>query len=77
MSDPREDDLRTTYDEVASQLEDLAETEAAKQETRPGTKRHVKLAKEAKVMAEELRKTTAMQAALAEDLEEDPAPKPD
>ena len=77
MSDPREDDLRTTYDEVATELETLAETEARKQAARPGTERHVRLAREAKQAAERLRRSTAIEAELAEDLESDPGRQPD
>lgn len=77
MSDPREDDLRTTYDVVSGQLEELAETEAEKQAERPGTERHAELAQAAKVQAEELRRSTAIEAELAEELEADPGPRPD
>ena len=76
MSDPREDDLRATYDEVSTELETLADTEARKQAARPGTERHVRLALEAKQSAERLRRSTAIEAELAEELESDPGPRP-
>ena len=76
MSDPREDDLRTTYDEVEKELETLAQTEARKQAARPGTERHARLAREAKRSAERLRRSTAIEAELAEELEADPGPGP-
>ena len=77
MSDPREDDLRTTYDEVASQLESLAEVEAEKQMTRPGTEPHVRLARKAQQQAERLRESTAVEAELALELHDEPGPRPD
>ena len=77
MSDPREDDLRTTYDEVSSQLEELSQTEAEKQHSRPGTDRHVQLARKAKAQAERLRESTQIEAELAGDLRDDPGPRPD
>ena len=76
MSDPREDDLRTTYDAVSDGLHELAETEREKQAERPGTRRHAKLARKAKQQAEELRTTTAVESELATELEEDPGPGP-
>jgi hypothetical protein len=77
LTDPRQDDLRATYDEVSSQLDELAATEAEKQATPPGTKRHARLARAAKHMADRLRHTTAIEAELAEELEGQPGPKPD
>ena len=76
MSDPREDDLRTTYDAVSADLQALAATERAKQAERPGTKRHARLALRAKQQADRLRKTTAVEAELATELEADPGPGP-
>ncbi len=76
MTDPRQDDLRTTYDEVSNGLDELAETEARKQETRPGTERHVELARKAEALAERLRHSTAIETDLAEELEADPGPRP-
>ncbi len=76
MSDPREDDLRTTYEEVDAELSRLAATEEAKQATRPGTPAHAELARQAKEQAERLRQTTAVEAELAEELEADPGAGP-
>jgi hypothetical protein len=76
VSDPRQDDLRTTYDEVTIGLEALAETEARKQASRPGTERHASLARKARSLAERLRHSTAIEAELAEQLEADPGPRP-
>jgi len=76
MTDPRQDDLRTTYDEVTNGLQELAETEARKQQTRPGTERHVQLARKAEALAARLRHSTAIETELAEDLEADPGPGP-
>ena len=77
MSDPREDDLRATYDEVSSQLESIAKTEAEKQVTKPGTEQHVRLARKAWQQAERLRESTAVEAELAGELHDDPGPRPD
>jgi hypothetical protein len=76
MSDPREDDLRTTYDEVDAKLSKLAATEAAKQAQRPGTHEHAELARQAKEQAAELRQATAVEAELADELEADPGAGP-
>ena len=72
MTDPRQDDLRTTYDEVTDGLEALADTEAQKQATRPGTEQHVRLAREAEALAERVRHSTAIETELAEELEAEP-----
>ena len=76
MTDPREDDLRTTYDEVDAQLSKLAATEEAKQALRPGTPAHAELARQAKEQADQLRQTTAVEAELADELEADPGAGP-
>jgi hypothetical protein len=76
MSDPREDDLRTTYDAVEDELAQLAATEEAKQAERPGTRRHAALARKALQHADRLRQTTAVEAELAEELEADPGVGP-
>jgi hypothetical protein len=76
MSDPREDDLRTTYDQVDAELAKLAATEQAKQKKRPGTREHAALARKAKEQADELRRTTAVESELADELEADPSAKP-
>jgi len=76
MSDPREDDLRTTYAEVEDQLTQLAATEAAKQAHRPGTPTHAALARKAKQQADRLRHATAVESELADELEQDPGAGP-
>ena len=76
MSDPREDDLRATYDEVDAELTTLAATERAKQMQRPGTREHAALARKAKAQADQLRRTTAVEAELADELEADPSAGP-
>jgi hypothetical protein len=76
MSDPREDDLRTTYDAVDDVLAKLKATEEAKQATRPGTPAHAELARQAKEQAETLRQTTAVESELADELEADPGAGP-
>ena len=76
MSDPREDDLRTTYEAVSDELQELAATEREKQAERPGTPRHAKLARKAKAHADALRTSTAVEAELATELEKDPGPGP-
>ncbi len=76
MSDPREDDLRATYDEVDAGLSKLAATEQAKQATRPGTPAHAELARQAKEQANRLRETTAVESELADELESDPGTRP-
>ena len=76
MSDPREDDLRTTYEEVDAELTRLAATEAAKQATRPGTPAHAELARQAKEQADRLRQTTAVESELADELEAEPGSRP-
>ena len=76
MSDPREDDLRTTYEEVDAELSRLAATEEAKQATRPGTPAHAELARQAMHQADKLRRTTAVESQLADELEADPGTGP-
>jgi hypothetical protein len=76
MTDPREDDLRTTYDEVDAQLSRLTATEEAKQALRPGTPEHAELARLAKEQADKLRRATAVEAELADELEADPGGGP-
>jgi len=76
MSDPREDDLRTTYDAVEEELAKLAATEEAKQAQRPGTQAHAELAREALRQADKLRQTTAVESQLADELESDPGVGP-
>jgi hypothetical protein len=76
VSDPREDDLRTTYDVVDDELTKLAATEEAKQAQRPGTPTHAALARKAKEQADKLQRSTAIEAELAEELEADPGPGP-
>ena len=76
MSDPREDDLRATYDEVDAELSKLTATEHAKQATRPGTPAHAELARQAKEQADRLRETTAVESELADELESDPGARP-
>jgi hypothetical protein len=76
VSDPRQDDLRTTYDVVDDELTKLAATEEAKQAQRPGTHRHAELARKAKEQADRLQQSTAIEAELAEELEADPGPGP-
>jgi hypothetical protein len=76
MSDPREDDLRTTYDAVDEELARLAATEEAKQAQRPGTPKHAALARKAKEQADRLRQATAVESELADELESDPGAGP-
>jgi hypothetical protein len=76
VSDPREDDLRTTYDAVEDELARLKATEEAKQATRPGTPEHAELARQAKEQAETLRRTTAVESQLADELEAKPGAAP-
>ncbi len=76
MSDPREDDLRTTYEAVDDELSELRRTEEAKQAERPGTPRHAELARKAKEQADLLRRTTAVEAELADELEDNPGRAP-
>ena len=76
MSDPREDDLRTTYDAVEDELAKLTATEHAKQAERPGTRSHAALARKAKQHADELRTATAVEAQIADELEADPGHRP-
>jgi hypothetical protein len=76
VSDPRQDDLRTTYDAVEDELARLKATEDAKQATRPGTPAHAELARQAKEQAETLRQTTAVESELANELEAEPGAGP-
>ena len=76
MSDPREDDLRTTYDAVEDELAKLTAAEKAKQAQRPGTRSHAALARKAKEHADRLRATTAVEAQIADELEADPGHRP-
>ena len=76
MSDPREDDLRTTYDAVEDELAKLTATEHAKQAERPGTRSHAALARKAKEHADRLRQTAAVEAQIADELEADPGRRP-
>jgi hypothetical protein len=76
MSDPREDDLRTTYDAVDEELAKLTATEDAKQAERPGTPKHAELARKAKEHADRLRDATAVESELADELVTDPGVRP-
>lgn len=68
MTDPRDDDLRVTYERLDEELDALEETEDAKQRIQPGTRDHVRLARTAHERARRVQDLAAAERELAEDI---------